>query len=206
MSHSHHDDAPLKDQAWQDAWAHAFFDDPDTWLAAADRELLKRSFGNEGGVLMCIDEGVEPGDGADAVYLAGSGILYQKESLQDAAERRARLVAHLQGKGVTGVTSHTACGACALHCAECGHGEAETTAQEWSRRLADDLGVPGRGAYVTTVPKAMSSRERRRSSQSTVTMATSQNGANSSPMKARSTDRITPSRRPSVRRTTVPKR
>ncbi len=140
--HHHHQDDDQKLQAWQAAWAHAFFDNPDEWLAAADKEALRRSFGNHGGVLMCIDEGVEPGEGADAVYLAGSGILYKKGSLATAAERRAQLVEHLKGKGVTGVTSHTSCGACALYCSECGEGEPEETSKEWAQRLAADLAVP----------------------------------------------------------------
>jgi hypothetical protein len=93
---------------------------------------INSSFGNPGGTLFCIDEGVEPesfglrGRYMDAVYLAGSGVL---------AKKRDGLLSDLRGK-VTSVASHHDCAACAA---------ANKNPMTWSAELAKDLGVPYEG-------------------------------------------------------------
>lgn len=131
-------------EAWEEAWEHPFFVDAPGWLKK-ESARIPLSFGSFGGDLLCIDEGVEPEEGEDAVYLAGSGILYKKNQIKDPNERRKALATQLRGKNITGVRSHCGCGACALFAQEMGLGNVEKIAQEWGRRLAEDLGVPYKG-------------------------------------------------------------
>ena len=133
-----------KDAAWHKAWQHPFFKGAEAWIAAHESDLWK-AFGGEGGVLMCIDEGLAPLPGTHAVHLAGSGILYDHAQTSDTAVRMQKLVVELKGKGITGVCSHTDCGACALYCKEQENGDPEETAKQWAEQLADALGVPYRG-------------------------------------------------------------
>ncbi len=153
MSHTHDDDQHKK-SAWEQAWTHPFFTDgPDNWIANADAEQLSKSFLEEGGVLMCIDEGVDPDQGQNAVYMAGSGILFQKDAHPDPVERRQKLVEELRGKKITGISSHADCGACALFCKEAGSGVPEDVACTWAQDLANDLGVPYVGHITPNRPE-----------------------------------------------------
>lgn len=153
MSHTHDDSH--KQSAWQQALTHPFFvDGPDNWIKTLDAKQLSKSFVEEGGVLMCIDEGVDPEDeNGNAVYMAGSGILFQKDQLKDPEERRKKLVEALRGKKITGISSHADCGACALFCREAGQGAPDETACEWAQKLADDLKVPYVGHITPNRPE-----------------------------------------------------
>ncbi|MDB4978695.1 MAG: hypothetical protein JWM56_881 [Candidatus Peribacteria bacterium] len=135
-----------KDLAWELAWEHPFFaKGPDIWLKEVKRTNVAAAFGMKGGILMCIDEGVEPEPGKNGVYLAGSGILYRKNSIADPQDRRRQLAEDLRDKKITGVMSHSDCGACAIFCHETGSDEPDIVAREWALQLADDLHVPYMG-------------------------------------------------------------
>ncbi len=130
-----------RDDAWEAAWGHEFFNDPRGYIHGMKGDTLNPAFGNKGGALHCFDNGVRPPEGQDAVYMAGAGILYRKDLYRSLVERRTHLVAQLRDKGITSVGSHITCGACVLHCKECG-GSPDITAQEWARDLARDLNIP----------------------------------------------------------------
>jgi hypothetical protein len=138
----HHASDETKDLAWQKAWAHPFFADPAAWIAAADQEQIAKAFGRKSGMLMCIDEGIEPPEGMDAVHMAGSGILYKHDEIPDEKERLKCLAQELKGKNITAVCSHVDCGACALYCSKSGIDPSEGIAQDWAKHLAEELGVP----------------------------------------------------------------
>lgn len=141
--HEDHHEGP-KNEAWTAAWRHVFVHNPEIWLESHAAEFAN-AFGDFGGHLMCIDEGAEPQAGEDAVYLAGSGILFKHKELHTMDERLDAAAAELRGSGTKSVCSHKGCGAAGIAAKELGSDDPEALAVEWSTKLAARLGVPYTG-------------------------------------------------------------
>jgi len=152
IDHEHHKEQ--KDKAWKSAWQDTFVQNPQQWLEE-NAEKLQESFGDFGGKLMCIDEGVEPENGKNAVYIAGSGILYKRDELKGKSmeERADAFTKAIDRSAVRDVTSHQLCGACGM-CKEFGE-DAEKVAMMWGKAIAKKLGVP----YIDHVPPARRPKE-----------------------------------------------
>lgn len=110
-------------------------------LTTLTPEQLRVAYEDEPGVCTCIDEGTD-GD----IRLAGSGILHP-----GGLEAVAMI---LRQEGVTEVTAHEHCGAAALayrkaypERKDLDNSMVDLFAADWSRQLADTLGVPYR--YIT---------------------------------------------------------
>lgn len=110
-------------------------------LTSLSPEQLRAAYEDEPGVCTCIDEGTD-GD----IRLAGSGILHP-----GGIEAVAMI---LRQEGVTEVTAHEHCGAAALAYRKAypkhkaiDNRLVDIFAADWSRQLADALGVPYR--YIT---------------------------------------------------------